>query len=335
MDGGRQVGLSMPRTHTPKQSHRGDPEGRKLELGHGVTAFAITAIASAQIAAIMRDRTLNAAEKQQGTRTLLASQKPPLSPMSSESDSGFAEPVLADAAFLLKPLLTVDSCGLAMWSRSKTLNKTSNVRKLAPAPSPWTSDSDSENGSDASDCASKYPKGASSFFFDRSASSKSASEASTRSASSDTWATSMTLQKPLAVSQGMVSASNHNTKAFGPVNTALLQKVLKLEAETEALHMKIEILRADSKAQEAKIAHVQATAKSEIEYLKANAAAESEQDSRVLTKIVKKLKIDSDAEKAKNKVGADCQEAPNRHQSPEGKAQSRACSNQGPSQCRN
>ena len=303
---------------THQKSSIGHVDGK--ELGHG---SAITAIASAQIAAIMRDRTLNAAEKQQGTRALLASQKPPLSPMSSE-DPGIVEPALADAhaAWLLgKPLLTVDSCGLAMWPQSKKITRDkSSVAgkpaqrdgKLEPAPSPWTSDSDSENssGSDASDCASKYPKGAASLFFYRSTSSESESKASTRSASSENCATSMhmSLQKLQATSQGMIWAPNQNAESFCKLedNTdmTLLKKVLMLEAKKESLQLQIEILRADSKAQEAQnkaeLAQVKAQAKSEIEQVRANAQAESENDSSVLMKIVKKLKTDREAQKVQN-----------------------------------
>jgi len=111
-----------------------------------------------------------------------------------------------------------------------------------------------------------------------------------------------------AASQGTISALNHNGESFGQDNTdmAILKKVSMLEAQKEALHMQIVILREDSKAQEAKnqaeLAQVQASAKSEIEHVKANAAAESEKDSRVLMKIVKKLRVDIDEQKAKNKA---------------------------------
>jgi len=289
----------------------GDAGGK--ELGHTVT---VTAIASAQIAAIMRNQTLDATEKQQGTRALLATQKTSLSVMSSE-DLSIVQPTLSDAhaAWLLcNPLLAVDRCGLAMWPRFKKLN--SSKLELLPlplagklAPSPWTSDSDSENSSDTNDCASQYPKGAASLFFDRSSSLESAFKASTRasSVSSDTWTTSMSQQKTQATSQDMMSALNHNAKSFGQdaMGMALLQQVVRLEAEKEALQMQIEILRADSKAQDAKnkaeLAQVKAQAISEIEQVRANAQADSETDSRVLMKIVKKLKIDSDAQKVKNK----------------------------------
>jgi len=177
--------------------------------------------------------------------------------------------------------------------------------KLEPAPLPWMSDSNSQRAENSSDDhASQYSKGAALFFLDRSTSFTSASKASTRSASSDTWATGMAE----AASQGTISALNHNGESFGQDNTdmAILKKVSMLEAQKEALHMQIVILREDSKAQEAKnqaeLAQVQASAKSEIEHVKANAAAESEKDSRVLMKIVKKLRVDIVKERAKNKV---------------------------------
>jgi len=235
------------------ESHRkpacGDADGN--ELGRTVT---VTAIASAQIAAIMRDQTLDATEKQQGTRALLATQKTALSVMSSE-DLSIVQPALSDAhaAWLLcNPLLAVDRCGLAMWPRSKASTRASSV-------------------------------------------------------SSDTWTTSMSQQKMQAASQDMMPALNHNAKSFGQDATdmTLLQKVLTLEAEKEAHQMLIEILRADSKAQDAKneaeLAQVKAQAISEIEQVRANAQADSEKDSSVLMKIVKKLKIDSDAQKVEHK----------------------------------
>lgn len=234
------------------ESHRkpacGDADGN--ELGRTVT---VTAIASAQIAAIMRDQTLDATEKQQGTRALLATQKTAFSVMSSED---LSQPALSDAhaAWLLcNPLLAVDRCGLAMWPRSKASTQASSV-------------------------------------------------------SSDTLTTSMSQQKMQAASQDMMSAlTDHNAKSCGQhaMDMALLQKVFTLEAEKEALQMQIEILMADSKAQDAKnkaeLAQVKAQAISEIEQVRANAQADSEKDSSVLMKIVKKLKIDSDAQKVKNK----------------------------------
>ena len=261
----------------------------------------IATIAPGQISTIMCDATLSAAQKQRGAQALRACQQPAFSKLGHSArrkvkvsiNSKLSE---ARAVWSLdKPPLHVDRRGLPMWPQSNKLNKPSNSvvheGKLERAPSllsPWTSDSEDS----VDDC--EHKTGAALLFFDRS--SSAVSEPFPARSASLTWArTSLALHESKAKqtksfvpdSQGLEKEEREMSYA------ALLQKVSKLETEKAVLQMKMEMLKADSTAENAKnqaeLAQVKTKANANVDCVQTKAdkpSAASKMASNVLMNIV-------------------------------------------------